>query len=41
MYKARAQKKLDDAADAEKASADMVEVLKGRMEVNAAAEKER
>jgi len=41
MYRARAQKKLDDAADAEKASADMVEVLKGRMEVNAAAEKER
>jgi hypothetical protein len=41
MYKARAQKKLDDAAAAEKASADMVEVLKGRIEINEAAEKER
>merc|ERR1712147_285341 len=41
MYKARAQKKLDDAAAAEKASADMVEVLKGRLELNEAAEKER
>jgi len=41
MYKARAQKKLDDAAAAEKASADMVEVLKKRIEINEAAEKER
>ena len=41
MYKARAQKKLDDAAAAEKSSADMVEVLKKRIEINAAAEKER
>merc|ERR1712032_658454 len=40
-YKARAQKKLDDAAAAEKASADMVEVLKKRIEINEAAEKER
>merc|ERR1712010_117248 len=37
----RAQAKLDAAAKAEKANADMVEVLKGRMEVNAAAEKAR
>jgi len=41
MYKARAQKKLDDAAAAEKASNDMVEVLKKRMEINEAAEKDR
>merc|ERR1712167_41248 len=41
MYRARAQKKLDDAAAAEKASADMVEVLKKRIEINEAAEKER
>jgi len=41
MYKARAQKKLDDAAAAEKASVDMVEVLKKRMELNEAAEKDR
>jgi len=41
MYKARAQKKLDDAAAAEKASNDMVEVLKKRIEINEAAEKER
>jgi len=41
MYKQRAQDKLDDAAAAEKASADMVEVLKARMEVNEAAERTR
>merc|ERR1711981_1269815 len=41
MYKARAQKKLDDAAAAEKASEDMVEVLKERIEINEEAEKER
>lgn len=41
MYRGRAQKKLDDAAAAEKASADMVEVLEARKEINAAAEKER
>merc|ERR1719263_824076 len=41
MYRTRAQKKLDDAAAAEKASADMVEVLKKRIEINEAAEKER
>jgi len=41
MYKSRAQKKLDDAAAAEKASNDMVEVLQKRVELNAAAEKER
>jgi len=41
MYRSRAQKKLDDAAAAEKASADMVEVLKKRIEINEAAEKER
>ena len=39
MYRQRAQDKLDDAAKAEKASADMVEVLKARMEVNEAAER--
>jgi hypothetical protein len=39
MYKTRAQDKLDAAADAEKASQDMVEVLKARMEVNEAAER--
>merc|ERR1719263_337028 len=39
MYRSRAQGKLDDAAAAEKASADMVEVLKARMEVNEAAER--
>jgi len=39
MYRTRAQDKLDAAAKAEKASADMVEVLKGRMEVNEAAER--
>jgi hypothetical protein len=39
MYRTRAQDKLDDAAKAEKASADMVEVLKARMEVNDAAER--
>merc|ERR1712010_396603 len=37
----RAQAKLDAAAKAEKANADMVEVLKARMEVNEAAEKQR
>lgn len=41
MYKARAQSKLDAAAAAEKASNDMVEVLQKRVELNAAAEKER
>jgi hypothetical protein len=41
MYRTRAQDKLDDAAKAEKASQDMVEVLKGRMEVNDAAERQR
>merc|ERR1719263_1006116 len=41
MYKGRAQKKLDDAAAAEKAQADMVEVLKKRIEINEAAEKAR
>lgn len=41
MYKARAQGKLDAAAAAEKASTDMVAVLQARLEVNAAAEKER
>jgi len=41
MYKSRAQKKLDDAAAAEKASNDMVEVLQKRLELNEAAEKER
>lgn len=41
MYKGRAQSKLDAAAAAEKASADMVEVLKKRIEINAAAEKMR
>jgi hypothetical protein len=41
MYKGRAQSKLDAAAAAEKASNDMVEVLKARLEVNAAAEKDR
>lgn len=41
MYKARAQAKLDAAAKAEKASIDMVEILKARMDVNAAAEKAR
>lgn len=41
MYKGRAQKKLDDAAAAEKASEDMVEILKKRIEINAAAEKAR
>ena len=39
MYRTRAQDKLDDAAKAEKASADMVEVLRGRMEVNEAADR--
>ena len=39
MYRQRAQDKLDDAAKAEKASQDMVEVLKARMEVNEAAER--
>lgn len=39
MYRTRAQDKLDAAADAEKASQDMVEVLKARMEVNEAAER--
>merc|ERR1711898_73216 len=41
MYRGRAQKKLDDAAAAEKASEDMVEMLTARKEVNAAAEKAR
>jgi len=41
MYAARAQGKLDSAAAAEKSANDMVEVLKARMEVNAAAEKTR
>jgi len=41
MYKGRSQKKLDDAAKAEKASADMVKVLKERIEINEAAEKTR
>merc|ERR1712070_1194159 len=41
MYRTRAQDKLDDAAKAEKASQDMVEVLKARMEVNDAAERQR
>jgi len=41
MYRSRAQDKLDAAAKAEKASADMVEVLKARMEVNDAAERTR
>merc|ERR1719182_594840 len=41
MYRQRAQDKLDDAAKAEKASQDMVEVLKARMEVNDAAERQR
>jgi len=41
MYRTRAQDKLDAAAEAEKASQDMVEVLKGRMEVNDAAERTR
>jgi len=41
MYKARAQGKLDAAAASEKASTDMVAVLQARLEVNAAAEKER
>merc|ERR1719353_2850021 len=41
MYKGRAQAKLDAAAKAEKANADMVEVLKKRMEINEAAEKAR
>jgi hypothetical protein len=39
MYRTRAQDKLDAAAEAEKASQDMVEVLKARMEVNDAAER--
>jgi len=41
MYKGRAQGKLDAAAAAEKASTDMVAVIRARQEVNAAAEKER
>lgn len=41
MYKTRAQDKLDAAAKAEKASNDMVEILKKRIEINEAAEKER
>jgi len=41
MYKGRAQAKLDSAAAAEKASTDMVEVLKHRIELNEAAEKAR
>merc|ERR1712127_973486 len=41
MYATRAQGKLDSAAAAEKSANDMVEVLKARMEVNAAAEKTR
>jgi len=41
MYKGRAQGKIDATAAAEKASTDMVAVLAGRMEVNAAAEKAR
>jgi hypothetical protein len=39
MYRTRAQDKLDAAAEAEKTSQDMVEVLKARMEVNDAAER--
>jgi len=41
MYKGRAQGKLDAAAAAEKASTDMVAVIRARQEVNAAAEKAR
>merc|ERR1719473_1526183 len=41
MYRQRAQDKLDAAAEAEKASVDMVEILKKRIEINEANEKER